>query len=231
MDEGFQSFLSKFSEDLKSLFDSFFSNRTLLVTVHHAIWPVTQDVMHQVFSTYGSMAEIVPVKSSFSIQFLITYQGYGAMAAMSSLQGRNIYDGCCQLEIQLHNDAGLLNGVEPKQVSTTEISTEEECSDNLLEPPSTQGIVSTELVEKEYEPLLTVSNEVEVFDKLSVIADVESDGFGDSVSGLLKVPLDQGCEILNRGLLKPSSIQGIWSNSLMMTRGMSFARRNVVTGE
>ncbi|KAL4368845.1 hypothetical protein GQ457_05G030640 [Hibiscus cannabinus] len=191
--------------------------------VHHANWPVTQDVMHQVFSTYGSVAEIVPVKSSFSIQFLITYQGYGAMAAMSSLQGRNIYDGCCQLEIQLHNDAGLLNCVEPKQVSTTEILTEEECSDNLLEPPSTQGIVSTELVEKEYEPLLTVSNEVEVFDKLSVIADVESDGFDDSVSGLLKVPLDQGCDILNRGLLKPSSIQGIWSDSLMAMRGMNFS--------
>ncbi|KAK9043600.1 hypothetical protein V6N11_071936 [Hibiscus sabdariffa] len=123
---------------------------------------------------------------------------------------------------------GLLNCVEPKQVSTTEISTEVECSDNLLEPQSTQGIVSTELVDKECEPLLTVSNEVEVFNKLPVIADVESDGFDDSVSGLLKVPLDEGCDILNRGLLKPSSIQGIWLDSLMAMRGMNFSETGVL---
>ncbi|KAK8516342.1 hypothetical protein V6N12_068949 [Hibiscus sabdariffa] len=79
--------------------------------------------------------------------------------------------------------------------------------------------------------LVTSSIESKVFDKLSMITDVDLDDFDDSISGLLEVPQNEGCDILNRGLLDPSLIQGIWLDSLMMMRGMSFAGTNVVTGE
>ncbi|KAK9029941.1 hypothetical protein V6N11_031380 [Hibiscus sabdariffa] len=78
---------------------------------------------------------------------------------------------------------------------------------------------------------VTSSIESKVFNKLSVITDVDLDDFDYSTSGLLEVSQNEGCAILNRGLLDPSSIQGIQLDSLMVMRGMSFAGANVVTGE
>ncbi|KAL4355360.1 hypothetical protein GQ457_06G019450 [Hibiscus cannabinus] len=107
MNEGFQSLLSKCSENLKSLFGSFFSNRTLLVTIHKAIFPITHEVLHQVFSPYGSVKKIVSFQKSVGVQFLIQYQGYGTIVASRSLQSRNIYDDCCQFDIQFWDDSGV----------------------------------------------------------------------------------------------------------------------------
>ncbi|KAK9033625.1 hypothetical protein V6N11_049811 [Hibiscus sabdariffa] len=97
----------------------------------------------------------------------------------------------------------------------------------------TCSIVATESdgFGEQKQQLVTSSIESKVFDKLSVITDVDSDDFDDSISRLLEVLQNEGCDILNRGLLDPSPIQDIRLDSLMMTRGMSFARRNVVTGE
>ncbi|RDX98043.1 Polypyrimidine tract-binding protein-like 3, partial [Mucuna pruriens] len=100
-------------------------NRILLVTVHHMLYPITADVLHQVFSPHGFVEKIVtfqksagalmgacvlllvssPVlKNCVGFQALIQYQSrQSAVAARSTLQGRNIYDGCCQLDIQFSN--------------------------------------------------------------------------------------------------------------------------------
>ncbi|RYR55990.1 hypothetical protein Ahy_A05g021808 isoform C [Arachis hypogaea] len=123
-------------------------NRILLVTIHHMLYPITVDVLHQVFSPHGYVEKIVTFQKSaghwkmmedcslilanflcfckfifiFSIfvystvnfimylqncvgfQALIQYQSrQSAVTARSTLQGRNIYDGCCQLDIQFSN--------------------------------------------------------------------------------------------------------------------------------
>ncbi|MQM18389.1 hypothetical protein Taro_051382 [Colocasia esculenta] len=90
-------------------------NRILLVTIHHLLYPITVEVLHQVFSPYGFVEKIVTFQKSAGFQALIQYQSrQSAIQASSSLQGRNIYDGCCQLDIQfskydpLHTDGGKI---------------------------------------------------------------------------------------------------------------------------
>ncbi|RWW46300.1 hypothetical protein BHE74_00047777 [Ensete ventricosum] len=79
-------------------------NQILLVTIHHMLYPITVEVLHQVFSPYGFVEKIVTFQKSAGFQSLIQYQSrQSAMQARSSLQGRNIYDGCCQLDIQFSN--------------------------------------------------------------------------------------------------------------------------------
>ncbi|KAL4288728.1 hypothetical protein AHAS_Ahas19G0315200 [Arachis hypogaea] len=79
-------------------------NRILLVTIHHMMYPITVDVLYQVFSPHGSVEKIVTFQKSAGFQALIQYQSrQHAVVARSTLQGRNIYDGCCQLDIQFSN--------------------------------------------------------------------------------------------------------------------------------
>ncbi|KAK7380515.1 hypothetical protein VNO78_33028 [Psophocarpus tetragonolobus] len=79
-------------------------NRILLVTVHHMLYPITAAVLHQVFSPHGFVEKIVTFQKSAGFQALIQYQSrQSAVTARSTLQGRNIYDGCCQLDIQFSN--------------------------------------------------------------------------------------------------------------------------------
>ncbi|XP_072964421.1 polypyrimidine tract-binding protein homolog 3 [Typha angustifolia] len=79
-------------------------NRILLVTIHHMLYPITVEVLHQVFSPHGFVEKIVTFQKSAGFQALVQYQSrQSAVQARSSLQGRNIYDGCCQLDIQYSN--------------------------------------------------------------------------------------------------------------------------------
>ena len=39
-------------------------NRILLVTVHHMLYPITADVLHQVFSPHGFVEKIVTFQKS-----------------------------------------------------------------------------------------------------------------------------------------------------------------------
>ncbi|ESW15554.1 hypothetical protein PHAVU_007G081900 [Phaseolus vulgaris] len=79
-------------------------NRILLVTVHHMLYPITVDVLFQVFSPHGTVEKIVTFQKSAGFQALIQFQSrQSAVNARSTLQGRNIYDGCCQLDIQFSN--------------------------------------------------------------------------------------------------------------------------------
>ncbi|CAI9301739.1 unnamed protein product [Lactuca saligna] len=58
----------------------------------------------QVFSPHGYVEKIVTFQKSAGFQALIQFQSrQSAISARNSLQGRNIYDGCCQLDIQFSN--------------------------------------------------------------------------------------------------------------------------------
>lgn len=79
-------------------------NRILLVTIHQMLYPITVDVLHQVFSPHGFVEKIVTFQKSAGFQALIQFQScQSAVNARELLQGRNIYDGCCQLDIQYSN--------------------------------------------------------------------------------------------------------------------------------
>ncbi|XWS15286.1 hypothetical protein CRYUN_Cryun35bG0082600 [Craigia yunnanensis] len=79
-------------------------NRILLVTIQHMLYPITVEVLHRVFSPHGFVEKIVTFQKSAGFQALIQYQlRQSAVSARTSLQGRNIYDGCCQLDIQFSN--------------------------------------------------------------------------------------------------------------------------------
>ncbi|XP_027070960.1 polypyrimidine tract-binding protein homolog 3 [Coffea eugenioides] len=79
-------------------------NRILLVTIHQMLYPITVEVLHQVFSPHGFVEKIVTFQKSAGFQALIQYQlQQSAVSARNALQGRNIYDGCCQLDIQFSN--------------------------------------------------------------------------------------------------------------------------------
>ncbi|KAI3981569.1 hypothetical protein MKX01_007489 [Papaver californicum] len=79
-------------------------NRILLVTIHHLLYPITVEVLHQVFSPHGYVEKIVTFQKSAGFQALIQFQSrQNAVLARDGLQGRNIYDGCCQLDIQFSN--------------------------------------------------------------------------------------------------------------------------------
>ncbi|KAL8234010.1 hypothetical protein R6Q59_020110 [Mikania micrantha] len=68
------------------------------------LYPITVEVLHQVFSPHGYVEKIVTFQKSAGFQSLIQFQlRQSAVAARNSLQGRNIYDGCCQLDIQFSN--------------------------------------------------------------------------------------------------------------------------------
>ena len=78
------------------------SRRILRVTIQHVLYPVTESVLHQVFNPYGAVEtiEIFPAKSRIVV-FIKYVSPHDAPRAFRSLQGRNIYDGCCQLGIEL----------------------------------------------------------------------------------------------------------------------------------
>ncbi|XP_042494757.1 polypyrimidine tract-binding protein homolog 3-like isoform X2 [Macadamia integrifolia] len=79
-------------------------NRILLVTIQHLLYPITVEVLHQVFSPHGFVEKIVTFQKSAGSQALIQYQSrLSAVSARNALQGRNIYDGCCTLDIQFSN--------------------------------------------------------------------------------------------------------------------------------
>ncbi|GJU44546.1 polypyrimidine tract-binding protein homolog 3 [Tanacetum coccineum] len=87
-------------------------NRILLVSIHHMIYLITVEVLHQVFSPLRYVEKVVIFHKSVGFQTLIQFQSpKNAIAARNSLQGCNIYEGCCQLDIKFSN----LKELQPNQ--------------------------------------------------------------------------------------------------------------------
>ncbi|KAL6605998.1 hypothetical protein ACP70R_041651 [Stipagrostis hirtigluma subsp. patula] len=58
-------------------------------------------VLHQVFDAYGVVQAVEILHTSEKVLALVTYGSCSEAAqAMGMLQGRRIYDGCCQLSIE-----------------------------------------------------------------------------------------------------------------------------------
>ena len=84
-------------------------NRVLLVTIRYVFYPITEEVLHQTFSHYGFVERIVIIQKSTCVQAYIRFRSRRrALEAGSSLQGRCIYDDCCQMDIEFSNYDALL---------------------------------------------------------------------------------------------------------------------------
>merc|ERR1719203_1136889 len=76
-------------------------NTVLRVIVEHMVYPVTLDVIFQIFSRVGKVMKIVTFTKNNTFQALIQYPDViTAQAAKLSLDGQNIYNACCMLRIE-----------------------------------------------------------------------------------------------------------------------------------
>ncbi|KAL4280747.1 hypothetical protein GQ457_03G020220 [Hibiscus cannabinus] len=91
------------------------SDRILLVTVSHILYPISTEALYQVFSPYGVVEKIVLLQQSGDFQVLIQFREcQNAIYARNFLQGHYIYDGCCRMDIQFCKDSQLTDMAEPK---------------------------------------------------------------------------------------------------------------------
>ena len=79
------------------------ANTVLRVIVEHMVYPVTLDVIYQIFSRVGKVLKIVTFTKNNTFQALIQYPDViTAQAAKLSLDGQNIYNACCMLRIGVY---------------------------------------------------------------------------------------------------------------------------------
>ncbi|XP_035996685.1 polypyrimidine tract-binding protein 1b isoform X2 [Fundulus heteroclitus] len=72
----------------------------LRVVVENLLYPVTLDALCQIFSKFGTVLRIIIFTKNNQFQALLQYSdGTSAQAAKLSLEGQNIYNGCCTLRI------------------------------------------------------------------------------------------------------------------------------------
>ncbi|KAL6630550.1 hypothetical protein ACP70R_028623 [Stipagrostis hirtigluma subsp. patula] len=75
--------------------------RVLDVSIHRVRYPVTEKVLRQVFGRYGKLEEVQLLGGLVVLTARVVFQSrHDAVEAFGSLHGRNIYDACCQLDIQ-----------------------------------------------------------------------------------------------------------------------------------
>uniref|UniRef100_A0A8B9HHT7 Polypyrimidine tract-binding protein 1 n=1 Tax=Astyanax mexicanus TaxID=7994 RepID=A0A8B9HHT7_ASTMX len=72
----------------------------LRVIVENLFYPVTLDVLHQIFSKFGTVLKIITFTKNNQFQALVQYSdAVTAQHARLSLDGQNIYNACCTLRI------------------------------------------------------------------------------------------------------------------------------------
>ncbi|KAF7202903.1 polypyrimidine tract-binding protein 1 isoform X3 [Nothobranchius furzeri] len=72
----------------------------LRVVVENLLYPVTLDALCQIFSKFGTVLRIIIFTKNNQFQALLQYSdGSSAQASKLSLDGQNIYNGCCTLRI------------------------------------------------------------------------------------------------------------------------------------
>ncbi|XP_053320451.1 polypyrimidine tract-binding protein 1 isoform X1 [Spea bombifrons] len=72
----------------------------LRVIVENLFYPVTLDVLHQIFSKFGTVLKIITFTKNNQFQALLQYgDPMSAQHAKITLDGQNIYNACCTLRI------------------------------------------------------------------------------------------------------------------------------------
>ncbi|KFR14929.1 Polypyrimidine tract-binding protein 1, partial [Opisthocomus hoazin] len=72
----------------------------LRIIVENLFYPVTLDVLHQIFSKFGTVLKIITFTKNNQFQALLQYADpVSAQHAKLALDGQNIYNACCTLRI------------------------------------------------------------------------------------------------------------------------------------
>ncbi|CAF0727991.1 unnamed protein product [Adineta ricciae] len=76
-------------------------NCVLRISIMNMLYPVTIDVLYQIFGKFGTILKIITFTKNDKFQALIqTKDPNGAAQAKLQLHGQNIYNGCCTLQIE-----------------------------------------------------------------------------------------------------------------------------------
>ncbi|GAM25404.1 hypothetical protein SAMD00019534_085790 [Acytostelium subglobosum LB1] len=106
-----KDFFVQFSnrEELKSCSSSIATpNKIMLITITNVMYPVTIEVLHQLFSKYGEVSKILIFAKSGNFQTLIQMQTEeAAIAAKKELDGHSLYNGSCTLKLQFSSLTNL----------------------------------------------------------------------------------------------------------------------------
>uniref|UniRef100_A0A3B3CDS6 Polypyrimidine tract-binding protein 1 n=1 Tax=Oryzias melastigma TaxID=30732 RepID=A0A3B3CDS6_ORYME len=88
------------STDAASMGGGTSQSPVLRVIVENLFYPVTLDVLHQIFSKFGTVLKIITFTKNNQFQALIQYSdAMTSQHAKLSLDGQNIYNACCTLRI------------------------------------------------------------------------------------------------------------------------------------
>ncbi|NWT01260.1 PTBP3 protein, partial [Mionectes macconnelli] len=72
----------------------------LRIVVENVFWPITLEVLYQIFSKFGYVLKIVMFHKNNQFQALLQFaDAMNAYYAKMSLDGQSIYSGCCTLRI------------------------------------------------------------------------------------------------------------------------------------
>lgn len=76
-------------------------NHVLRAVVENMIYPITIDVLHTIFSKFGVVLKIITFNKGNQFQALVQMgDSVQSQTAKLSLDGQNIYNGCCTLRIE-----------------------------------------------------------------------------------------------------------------------------------
>ncbi|XP_014830906.1 PREDICTED: polypyrimidine tract-binding protein 3-like isoform X2 [Poecilia mexicana] len=80
----------------------------LRIIVENLFYPVTLEVLQQIFSKFGSVLKIITFTRNNQFQALLQFSdAIHAQHAKASLDGQNIYNGCCTLRIDFSKLSAL----------------------------------------------------------------------------------------------------------------------------
>ncbi|TDH02430.1 hypothetical protein EPR50_G00173490 [Perca flavescens] len=80
----------------------------LRIIVENLFYPVTLEVLQQIFSKFGSVLKIITFTRNNQFQALLQFSDtVHAQHAKASLDGQNIYNGCCTLRIDFSKLSAL----------------------------------------------------------------------------------------------------------------------------
>lgn len=121
-------------------------NSVLRIIIENMLYPITIDVLHQIFSKYGTILRIVTFYKNTQFHALIQYpDAMIATNAKASLDGQNIYNGCCTLRIdfsKLSNLTVKFNNEKTRDYTRPELPT---CESDVVPQPSASGPVMPDI--------------------------------------------------------------------------------------
>jgi hypothetical protein len=120
-------------------------NHILEVTIHHVCYPMTESVIHTVFSQYGKVEQVHVLEASDqAFARVVFYSKQDAADAFGELHGRYMYNGCCLLDIEWGSFLDRVVNWDVRYCNTTSNS-----SLDMLQTSTTSTISMEVVVEKD----------------------------------------------------------------------------------